>query len=193
MRVVTRAFILRPDERPNPVFTAYHLSHREAARTQDADAPHFDLPREGSPYPRSSLPALEAAKWVEAHAPEAYAAYDLALLKAFFGRSEDISDPERLVAIGEAVGLSPAGLREALAAQVHRQAVFEDHAMATEQWGIHGVPAVLVPGLPPIIGAVPYAHYQQAVLQALRGGGPADERDPETGKIILVRGSAYLR
>lgn len=193
MRIVTRSFILRPDDRPDPVFSAYHLRHREAARTQAADAPHFDLPREGSRYPRSSLPALEAAKWVEAHAPGAFEAYDLALLEAFFGRSEDISDAERLVSLGRSAGVDPAGLREALAAQVHRRAVFTDHVEATERWGIHGVPAVLVPGVPPIIGAVPYAHYQQAVCQALHAGGPAEERDPETGKIIVGRGSAYLK
>jgi len=58
---------------------------------QDTDAPTFHLPAAGDRYPRSSLPALEAATWVRESHPVLFPAFDLALFEAFFGRTEDIS------------------------------------------------------------------------------------------------------
>jgi predicted DsbA family dithiol-disulfide isomerase len=44
--------------------------------------------------------------------------------------------------------------------------VREEHLEAVGL-GIHGIPAFLVPGQPPIVGAVPYAELARAVDRAL--------------------------
>ncbi len=154
------------EDRGDRTFTEYHRAHRDAARRQDGDAPAFELPEVGAPYPRSSLPALEAAAWaLECH-PASFPAFGQALFEAFFGRTEDISDPAVLAKIATAVGLGPAALEEALASRAYRRIVLQEHLEASNR-GIHGVPAVLIAGQDAIIGAVPYATLRQAVEDGL--------------------------
>jgi predicted DsbA family dithiol-disulfide isomerase len=98
--------------------------------------------------------------------PGLFPAFDLALFEAFFGRSEDISDSEVLLRIGMMVGLDPTPLRASLAGGNYRPTVLQEHLEATNQ-GIHGIPAVLIPGRAPIVGAVPYADLKRAVERAL--------------------------
>lgn len=190
--IVNRHFPLVPEERPRPAFTGYHLAHRKAAAEQDVDVPRFHLPREGDPYPRSSLPALEAAAWVQEAAPEKFDAFDLALFAAFFERTEDISDALVLSPLAESVGLNALSLREVLASRRYRERVLSDFIDATDQYGIHAIPSVVIPGGPPIVGAVPLPHYREAITQALTGLEDGPPRDPVTGKVILHRGTAYF-
>jgi predicted DsbA family dithiol-disulfide isomerase len=148
------------------VFTDYHLMHRRAAAAQAPDAPHFDIPPAGTPYPRSSLPALEAAAWsVEAH-PDRAAAFDLALFEAFFGRTRDISDPEVLADVAHTAGMDGADLRAALHEGRCRGQVHAQHLEAVRQ-GVHAIPAVLVPGRPPVVGAVASPELRRVVEDAL--------------------------
>lgn len=163
-----RCFVLVAEDRANRRFSDYHLSHRHAAEVQDTDAPKFHLPTVGDRYPRSSLPALEAATWVRETHPGLFSAFDLALFEAFFGRTEDISDPGVLVHLGASVGLDTSTLRGVLASGTHRRTVMQEHLEASDQ-GIHGIPTVLIPGRPSIVGAVPYPDLKRAVETALRG------------------------
>jgi predicted DsbA family dithiol-disulfide isomerase len=158
--------VLRPEEQADRVFTEYHRTHRRAAADQDPDAPVFHLPVAGDRYPRSSWPALEAAAWARATDPGRFSAFDLSLFEAFFGRSEDVSDPALLARLARTVGLDGAGLAEALAQHRYRPRVREEHLEAVGL-GIHGIPAFLVPGAPPIVGAVPYAELERTVDRAL--------------------------
>ena len=166
VRVAHRNFVLVAEERADRRFSDYHLAHRHAAAVQDADAPTFDLPAVGDPYPCSSLPALEAATWAREAHPRLFPAFDLALFEAFFGRTEDISDPEVLARLAASVGLDPLPLREALTSGKHRQTVLQEHLEASDQ-GIHGIPAIVVPGRPPIVGAVSYADLKRAIEAAM--------------------------
>ena len=161
------------EDRADRTFSDYHLGHRHAAAVQDTDSPKFHLPTVGTRYPRSSLPALEAATWAREAHPVLFPAFDLGLFEAFFGRTEDISDPEFLGRLGASVGLEPSALHEALISGRYRATVMQEHLEASDQ-GIHGVPTVLIPGRASIVGAVPYPDLKRAVETALgrqRGGG----------------------
>jgi len=163
-----RSFVLVPEDRADRAFTEYHRAHRRAAADQEADAPAFHLPAAGDRYPRSSWPALEAAAWARDVDAGRFLAFDLGLFEAFFGRSEDVSDPAVLARLARAAGLDGAGLAEVLAQRRYQPRVREEHLEAVGL-GIRGVPAFLVPGQPPIVGAVPYAELRRAVDRALAG------------------------
>lgn len=177
-----------PEYREDRTFSQYHCAHRQAAGAQAADSPKFKIPPVGARYPRSSLPALEAATWAREVQPRHFPAFDLALFEAFFGRTEDISDPEVLTRIGASVGLDPSALCEALRAGGSRTLVFREHLDATNQ-GIHGIPAILIPGEAPIVGAVPYAELKRAVEHALSGASDGPRVDPASGVTIIQEGS----
>lgn len=153
--VVARAFLLRPEENPQATFTDYHLQHRFAARLRTGLPYH--MPQVGDRYPRSSWPALEAARWVARHAPAAFDAFDLALFEGFFQHTRDISDPTVLEDVARSCGIAPSGLAEALAARTHGGEVEVDHAAATRR-GIQAVPTALF-GDVAVSGAVEYEVY----------------------------------
>ncbi len=188
--MLNRNFVLVPEDRADRTFTDYHRAHRQAAGAQDTDSPMFQIPAPGQCYPRSSLFALEAATWAREAHPELFPAFDLALFEAFFGRTEDISDPEVLARIGRSVGLDPAALRAALAGGHYRPVVWREHLEATDQ-GIHGIPTILIPGQAPIVGAVPYGELKRAAESALTGGPRGPRVDPDSGAIIFHEGSAF--
>jgi predicted DsbA family dithiol-disulfide isomerase len=122
--------------------------------------------------------------------PAVFPAFDLALFEAFFGRTEDISDPEVLVRLGEAAGLNPSRLRAALRSGEYHRAVLREHLEATSQ-GIHGIPAIQIPGQAPIVGAVPYVDLRRAVDRALTGGRPGSDGDPAPDARIIPEDNAF--
>jgi len=168
IELVHRAFLLRPEETAGATFTEYYLRHRRAAR--EMTGLPFELPEVGAPYPRSSFPALVAAKWVEQHHPERFEEYDLALFHAFFEKTRDISSTEVLAAVAEALGLPADGLVEALRSRQYAGAVFADHEEAM-QLGIHSIPTVVAGGRA-VSGAVAYEEYERLARRLL--GGPED-------------------
>ncbi len=180
-----------PEERADRTFTDYHRAHRHAAGAQDTDSPAFRLPAVGVRYPRGSLPALEAATWVREAHPGLFAAFDLALFEAFFGRTEDISEPEVLERIASSVGLDPSNLRAALSTRRYRPVVLQEYLEATNR-GIHGIPTILIPDQAPLVGAVPYADLKRAVEGACTGRPAGPRVDPASGNIIVQEGSAQF-
>lgn len=177
LRVEVKSFVLIAEDDPGRRFREYHRAHRRAAADQDADAPHFAVPPVGHPYPRSSLPALEAGAWLRAVQPERFDAFDLAVFEAFFGRVRDISDPDVLAELAAGVGADGPALLEALRTRRYRPTVLQEHRQALE-CGIQAIPAILVPGRAPIVGAVPYPDLRQALAGSLAEseGGQRIER-----------------
>ena len=180
-----------PEERADRAFTDYHRAHRYAAGAQDADSPAFQIPAAGDRYPRGSLPALEAATWVREVHPELFAPFDLALFEAFFGRTEDISDPKVLEKIAGAVGLEPSALRPALSTGRYRSIVLQDYLEATNR-GIHGIPTVLIPGQAPLVGAVLYTDLKRAVESAFASTLARPRVDPASANVLIQEGSAQF-
>jgi len=180
-----------PEDRPDRTFTDYHRAHRQAAGVQDTDAPRFQVPALGDRYPRSSLPALEAATWAREEHPEQFEAFDLALFEAFFGGTEDISDPHVLGRIGALVGLEPSALSDVLGTGRYRPMVFEEYLEAANQ-GIHGIPTILIPGQAPIVGAVPYAELKRAVERAFTNESAGSRKEAGSDATIIQEGTAFL-
>jgi predicted DsbA family dithiol-disulfide isomerase len=162
--------VLVPEARAGRTFREYHRAHRQAAATQGADAPTFGIPNVGDPYPRCSFPALEAAVWVRQTSSERFPTFDAVLFEGFFGRNEDISDSTILVRLAEQCGLDGRALIGALRDGNCREQVVVESREAG-RLAITAIPAVVLPGRPPIVGAVPYADLRRAVEAALRGNG----------------------
>ena len=159
-----------PEARTDRTFREYHRAHRQAAATQGDDAPSFAIPNVGDPYPRCSFPALEAAVWVRKNSPERFPAFDMALFEGFFGRNEDISDPTILVRLAEQCGLSGRALIDALRDGSCREQVVVESREAG-RLAITAIPTVVLPGRPPVVGAVAYADLRRAIGAALCGNG----------------------
>jgi predicted DsbA family dithiol-disulfide isomerase len=162
--------VLVPEERSDRTFLDYHRAHRDAAARQDEDSPQFQIPDAGHPYPRHSLPALEAGVWVRDTHPDRFADFDLAIFEAFFGRTEDIGDLDVLRRLADRCGLDGTALAEVIREARCRGRVLAEYREALAL-GIRGVPAVTIPGRTPIVGAVPYRDLKRAVEDALRGSG----------------------
>lgn len=152
-----RAFLLLPADEDRS-FTEYHLRHRRAAR--ELTGMPFHLPDVGAPYPRSSLPALQAAAWVQEHHPDCFDAFDLSVYEAFFRETRDISDAAVLGDLAESLGLDPEGPARAVAEGGYRSRVFAQYEESVRA-GVNGIPTVRIGGAQ-IAGAVPYEEYLRA-------------------------------
>jgi predicted DsbA family dithiol-disulfide isomerase len=126
----------------------------------------FAIPEVGHLYPRSSLPAQCVAAAVGEHHPERVDALEDSLFRAMFVELRDISSPEVLAdCVGKAAVPDPTSLVErALADDSVRESVFAQHEEALSE-GVHGIPALVVPGYAPITGAVPLEPLRRAFLQ----------------------------
>jgi predicted DsbA family dithiol-disulfide isomerase len=144
-------------------FTAYHLQHRVAA--EGATGLPYHVPRVSHQYPRGSSWALEAAKWVGKHHPDRLEDFDLAVFRAFFQETLDISNPKLLSMLAAAHGLDGDALAASLEAHEHRADVVADHQQAIAL-GVQSVPAVFI-GSTQLCGAVPYDEYVQALREEL--------------------------
>lgn len=175
IELVEKFFPLRRGVENHAEFTEYIISHRHAASEQlktDAELTHpptFSIPPLGAPYPRSSMPALEAAAFVQRNYPDRFDAFDLALFQAFFTRHEDISNVDFLVRLAFDYNISMETLREALESRQFKETILKDYRIASEEFGVTGIPTVILPDQFPIVGAVPTAHYREAVQRAIRG------------------------
>lgn len=172
VRWVRRAFLLLPGQGERPVYDAYVISHRRAAAAEAPDLP-FAIPEPGHPYPRSSLPPQLVALRVQDRQPERLEALEDALFAAVFVTLEDVADPAVLTRCAETAGLAdPAEeVRHALADRDLRLRAAREHMEAASA-GIRGIPALLAPGAPPIVGAVPLETYRAALGRALAATRP---------------------
>ena len=114
-----------------------------------------------TPYTRPAMQAGEFAK-----AAGAFDAFHLALFKAYWERGANLGDTATLKELGASVGLDAAGLEQALGAgqfaeQVQQQVDFAHSA------GITAIPAFVVDQRYLLMGAQPYAVFQQVMERVL--------------------------
>ena len=78
--------------------------------------------------------ALEGAEFVKEHAPDCFPRYNEAVYRAFWERSEDISDLNTLGSIAHNAGLERAAFVEAVAAKKYHSKIvrFDDDAYADD-------------------------------------------------------------
>ena len=160
-----RAYLLLPGEGQRPTYDEYVVSHRVRAAEMMPEL-GFAIPKVGQKYPRSSVPAQLVAAAVQDEQPERLVAMEDQLFGAMFRELRDISDPKVLREIARATGIPEAEVDAAIDSSRlrHRAAAEHDEGEAA---GITGIPALVIPGLPPITGAVPIETYRQALIHAL--------------------------
>jgi predicted DsbA family dithiol-disulfide isomerase len=156
-----RTFLLLPGWEQRPTYDTYVISHRLAAKRAAPELP-FAIPDVGHPYPKSSLPAQLVAMHVQKTVPGKLDVLEDGLYRAVFATLEDVADPAVLRRVAEKAGVAAREVDLALAdPELKRQAMAEH--IEAEEHGINGIPALLVPGHAPIVGAVPLDVYKDAL------------------------------
>jgi predicted DsbA family dithiol-disulfide isomerase len=167
-----RAYLLLPGEGQRPAYDDYVISHRKRAAEMEPTL-GFAIPEIGQPYPRSSLPAQCVAAAVKDHHPEAIDAIEDALFRAMFVELRDISSAEVLADCVDKAALPNAEtlVECALAGDDCKERVFAEHEEALAE-GVHGIPALVIPGYAPITGAVPFEALRRAFLHLVEEHHP---------------------
>lgn len=167
VRLVWRSFPLVPHEIPGNRISAHSVQGR--LRAGQAEPECGIAPWSGERYPTSSMPALEAARCAARQDAEAFDRYDMALFRAFFCESKDISDRSVLVGLAEGVGLDVTRFERDLETGLEHQIVLDDYREALEKYGSMalGIPLMVLNGGYPLVGALPVEMYRRAVRKAL--------------------------
>lgn len=100
-------------------------------------------------------------------------ALKMALLQAYHGRGENVSDREVLVRVARDAGLDEPRARQVLAGGEYADAVRERERFYQAQ-GIHGVPAVIVDDRYLISGGQPPDVYEQTLRRILQASAAGD-------------------
>lgn len=166
-----RTFLLLPGEGQRPAYDAYVVAHRIKA-AQLMPELGFAIPAVGQPYPRSSVPPQLLALRVQRRLPDRLDALEDCLFAAMFRKLADVSQPAVLRACARDAGVPEDEVEQALADPELKEIAAREHSEAVEE-GITGIPALVIPGLAPIVGAVPADLYRRALNQALGGGAGA--------------------
>jgi 2-hydroxychromene-2-carboxylate isomerase len=165
VRFVRRAYLLVPREGQRPVYDDYVISHRVRA-AQMLPELGFAIPTPGQKYPSSSWNPQLFAMRVSDVLPERLDATEDAIFGAMFRELRDISDPAVLRECARRAEVPPAEVDAAIGSPQARERARSEHREG-EQAGLSGIPALVIPGLPPVTGAVPADMYRQALQYAL--------------------------
>ncbi len=132
-----------PLELVNQGPTPEHQLRAEAVAAAQLEPTAFSA-YDSSSWPTTYLPAFEAQKWGASLGPEIGEAFDLALRRAFFLHSRDLSLRHELTAIADSEGLDGRKLGDALDDGRYRAAVMADFAEGQEL-ALVGSPQVFLP------------------------------------------------
>jgi predicted DsbA family dithiol-disulfide isomerase len=166
-----RSYELRPAGSP-PIPPEYK-ARIDAARPVFAKTmlDEFGVAINAGPFGINSRPSLIVDKFAEAHGQGE--AYHMATLEAYWQHGRDISDMAVLRDIAQNTGLDPAALDAAVDHPDYVAQVDADIALARD-YGLTGVPAVVLNSRYLVMGAQPYETFESAVKRAL-ADGPADD------------------
>jgi predicted DsbA family dithiol-disulfide isomerase len=123
---------------------------------------------DGEPFPRWSMPALEAGMAAQRQGPKPFGRFHLEVFRAFFERSCDISDPAVMIQVAQTCGLDVARFEADLASEVMRAATMEAFDAAMNDSYVSAVPTVLI-GRQRFVGLSPLAEYRGAIEEQLAG------------------------
>ena len=172
-RFTRRAFLLLPGVGQRPAYDEYVIAHRIRA-AQLMPELGFSIPTLGQPYPSSSLPPQLLALRVQDEHPQRLPALEDALFRAVFVALDDVADPTVLRRCAREAEVPEGEVDRALADPALPPRALREHEQAIER-GITGIPAMLVPGQVPLVGAQPLEAYRSALERALarrRPDGP---------------------
>ena len=152
------------------VFDEYIASHFRRANEQE-EGIIFNPWRSG-PYPRWGMPALMASKAAELQGKEKWRTFHLAVMKAFYTDSRDISSLAVLEEIGRETGLDMESFTVRMRDPRFEAEVYEETRQAQDRYGIRAIPAVVVDNRFLVEGAVPLSRYKQALNEVRSTGSP---------------------
>ena len=161
-----RAYLLVSRDGQRPTYDDYIISHRIRAAKVLPEL-GFAIPTPGQKYPSSSWNAQLLAMRVGLVFADRLAALEDALFGAMFRELRDVSDPMVLRECCRSVGVPEAEVDAAIQSEELRERAMAEHEEG-EDIGVSAIPALLIPDLPPITGAVPVEMYRQALQYALR-------------------------
>ena len=118
------------------------------------------------------MPALIASKAAALQGKEEWRRFHLAVMKAFYTESRDISSLMVLEEIGRETGLDMESFTGRMSDPQFKALVYEETRHAQEHYGIRAIPALVVDNRFLVEGAVPLSRYQQ-VLNEVRSAGRA--------------------
>jgi len=167
---VRRAYLLLPGEGQRPAYDEYVVSHRRRAAQMNPEL-RFAIPQVGQEYPRSSVRAQVVAAAVQDEFPERLELLEDQLFGATFRELRDISDAAELRACGRAAGVPEELVDRALPDRMLRDRVFAEHQEALDA-GVHGIPALIVPGYAPVTGAIPLDVLRRAFAEVVDSRAP---------------------
>lgn len=102
------------------------------------------VPYTAPTWPKTTLPAFEAA-WSAAQQGEAAALdYDLRVRRAFFGESRDISTREVLLKIAAEAGLDLPSFSRALESGEARDQILAEGRLGRERYKVRGTPTLML-------------------------------------------------
>jgi predicted DsbA family dithiol-disulfide isomerase len=165
VRFLRRAYLLVARDGQRPFYDDYVIAHRVRA-AQMLPELRFAIPEPGMKYPSSSWNAQLLAMRVSDIFPERLDALEDAIFGAMFRELRDVSDPAVLRECARAAEVPEAEVDEAIASNALRERATTEHEEG-EDAGVSGIPAIVIPELPPIMGAVPADMYRQSLRSAL--------------------------
>lgn len=108
----------------------------------------------------------EAAKLVEARAPERERDFHFAVYRAHFVEGRNITEPGTLESLVASAGIAAADLAEAISAASYREAVIADEREAFRR-RVTGVPCMWLGERPLVVGYLPPAELLRTLQAAL--------------------------
>ena len=126
-------------ERVNELVGHWHHV-AEASGQPFAQAPHTAMHAQGFVY--DTEPASRATISVRTHWPKLVWRYLKAVQHAFYAEGKNVTQPEVLADVADALGIPRADFARVFASQEMRDATLADFAQA-QSWGIRGFPALI--------------------------------------------------
>lgn len=147
----------------------YGISREQAARNGEAIRARgaelgftFDMDKRRRVY--NTFDAHRLLHWSGLEGSDRQLALKQALLRAYFGDGEDVSDPDTLARLAETAGLDGARARAVLASGAYAEDVRTRERYYTDA-GIHAVPAVILDERHLVSGGQPVAVFEAALRQ----------------------------
>ncbi len=114
-------------------------------------------------YPTSSMPALAATKCAQLQGEPAFQRFHIALFKALFEESRNISDRKVLLSLAKEAGLDAAKFSSDLGQGWQEDEVLADYEDGRGKYAGWGIPLAIIGDRYPVAGAAPIAMYRRAV------------------------------
>ena len=117
----------------------------------------------GEKYPSSSMPALQAAKCAQLQGEQLFIYLHMALFKAFFEESRNISDRQVLISLAREAKLDVEKFGSDFDQGSMEKEVLAEYKEVQAQYHGWGAPLAIIGDRYPVMGASPIAVYRRAI------------------------------